>query len=277
MISNKIFVMEKFLTDVFTENEANVIVFGVPVGKLKRAVESFRKASWFIETYDIDKRKNILEKVKTFDRGNVKIDDVSKIRKEIASQEKVSLMISDSHFPTFYATRNFKGKLLVFDAHNDLYDSYIDEKIISLSNTRDKKHNDATWLRRLVEENNLEVFIVGLRSGSEDIMKFIDEENIQFATSNDVKNNLQKVKEEIKSFTKNSSLYISLDVDVFDPSIVPGVKYPEPGGILFSDFQNIVESIDGKIKGIDVCCMKDDEVTNFLAVRSVFEILGKIY
>jgi len=268
--------MEKFLTDVFTESEANIIVFSVPLGTSKKSAQSFRKASWFIEGYDIDKRKNLLGKIKTFDRGNVKLDDISKVRKEIASQEKVSLMISDSHLPSFYATKNFKGKLLVFDAHNDLYDSYSDAKIISLSNTRDKKTNDATWLRRLVEENNLEVFIVGLRSANEDIMKFIDEENILYATSNDVRNNLQKVKNEIRNFTKNSSLYISLDVDVFDPSIAPGVDYPEPGGILFSDFQNIVESIDGKIKGIDVCCMKDDEVTNFLAVRSVFELLGKL-
>jgi len=209
--------------------------------------------------------------------GNVKLEDISKTRKGISSQEKVSLMISDSHFPTFHATRNFKGKLLIFDAHNDLYDSYLDEKIVSLSNTRDKKHNDATWLRRLVEENNLEVFIVGLRSANEDIIKFIDEENIQFATSNDVRNNLQKVRNDVRNFTRNSSLYISLDVDAFDPSIAPGVDYPEPSGMLFSDFQSIVESIEGKIKGIDVCCMKEDEVTNFLAVRSVFELLSKIY
>jgi agmatinase len=268
--------MEKFLTEAFPENEANVIVFGVPLGKVKKSVETFRRASWFIEVYDIDKRKNLLEKIKTFDRGNIRLSEIEKIRKEISSQEKISLMISDSHFPTFHAVKSFKGKLLVFDAHNDLYDSYLDEKIISLSNTRDRKHNDATWLRRLVEENNLEVFIVGLRSANEDIMKFIDEENILYATSNDVRNNLQKVKNDVKNFTKNSSLYISLDVDVFDPSIAPGVKYPEPGGILFSDFQNIVENIAGKIKGIDVCCMKDDEVTNFLAVRSVFELLGKI-
>jgi agmatinase len=277
MISNKIFVMDKFLTDIFTENEANVIVFGVPLGKAKRSVESFRSASWFVEMYDVDKKMNILEKVKTFDKGNVRLDDVAKMRKEISSQNKVSLMISDSHFPTFQATRNFKGKLLIFDGHNDLYDSYSDKKIVALTNSRDKKQNDATWLRRLVEESNIEVFIVGLRSANEDTMKFIEEENIQFATASDVRNNLQKVKDEVRGFTKSSSLYVSLDIDVFDPSIAPGVDYPEPGGILFSDFQGIVANIDGKIKGIDVCCMKDDEVTNFLAVRSVFELMSRIY
>jgi arginase family enzyme len=65
-------------------------------------------------------------------------------------------------------------------------------------------------------------------------------------------------------------------VDAFDPSIAHGVKYPEPGGILFSYFQNIVDSIEGDIKGMDVCCMKDDEATDFLAVRSIFELLGKL-
>ncbi len=270
-------VMQKFLTDEFSEQDANLIAFGVPAGKEKKAVESFRKASWFVEVYDIDKMRNLVENVRPFDIGNVKIEDVGKVRKEIQNKNKVSLMISDAHLPTYYALKNFKGKLIVFDAHSDMYDEYIDEKIVAATNTRNKKVNDTTWLRRLVEENNLEVFIVGLRSVNEDIMKFIEEENIQFATSKQVKNDIEKVKNEIKNFAKNSSLYISLDIDVFDPSIAPGVKYPEPGGILFPNFQNIIEVIDAKIKGIDVCCMKDDDVTNFLAVRSILEILGKIH
>ena len=83
-------------------------------------------------------------------------------------------------------------------------------------------------------------------------------------------NDIEKVKNEIKNFAKNSSLYISLDIDVFDPSIAPGVKYPEPGGILFLDFQNIIEVIDAKIKGIDVCCMKDDSAVTYCpAIKSV--------
>jgi arginase family enzyme len=147
--------MQKFLTDEFSEDEANLITFGVPVGKDKKAVDSFRKTSWFLEFYDVDKRKNLVENVRSFDRGNVKIEDAGKIRKEIQNQDKVSLMISDAHLPTYYALKNFKGKLLVFDAHNDLYDEYLDEKIVAATNTRNKRINDTTWLRRLVEENNL--------------------------------------------------------------------------------------------------------------------------
>jgi len=269
--------MEKFVTDIFSEVDANVIVFGVPVGKHKKAISSFRKSSLFIEPYDIDKRRNLLENVKIFDMGNVGINEIEKVRKEIQDKEKVSLMVSDAHLPSFYSLKKFKGKLLIFDAHSDLFDSYSDEKIIAASNTRDKKTNDATWLRRLVEENNLEVFILGLRSANEDVMKFIDEENIQFATSDEIKSSMQKVKNDLKNFTKNSVIYISLDTDVFDPSIAPGVKYPEADGIMFSHFKDLVDGIEGKIKGIDICCMMGDEVTNFLAVRSVFEILGKIY
>jgi len=269
--------MEKFFTDVFSEKDANVIAFGVPMGKDKKAVQAFRNVSWFQEIYDIDKKRNLMENVRSFDRGDVKLADIPKVRKEIESQEKTSFMISDAHLPTLYAVKNFKGKLLIFDAHSDLCDSYTDEKIVASNLTRDKKVNDATWLRRLVEENNLEVFIVGLRAVDEDIMDFIGKENIQYASASEVKNNLQKVMNDVKNFTRNSHVYVSLDIDVFDPSIAPGVKFPHPDGILFSHFQNIVGSIEGEIKGIDVCCMKDDDVTNFLAVRSVFEILSKIY
>lgn len=267
--------MQKFLTDVFSEEEANLIAFGVPLGD-KNAVERFRKTSWFVEFYDVDKRKNLVENVKSFDMGNVRLEDVEKNVKEIRNKNKISFMISNAHLPSLHALKNFRGKLLVFDAHSDLPNEYIDEKIISMDKIRDKRVNDSTWLRRLVEENNLEVFIVGLRSADEDAINFADRENIQFVTPTEVKNNLQKVKNDIKNFTKNSSLYVSLDIDVFDPSIAPGVMYPEPNGILFPHFQEIIASIDGEIKGIDVNCMKDDEVTNFLAVRSVFEILSKI-
>ncbi len=48
----------KFLTDLYKENEANVMVFGVETNKAsKRSIDSIRKASFFIEPFDIAKEK----------------------------------------------------------------------------------------------------------------------------------------------------------------------------------------------------------------------------
>jgi len=274
--------MQKFLTDAFTEEQANVIVFGISTGKDgQKSIDSIRETSWFVEFFDADEKRNLLENIRVHDIGNVDLADATKKIREIRKSNRIPLVLSRAHLSSLYSLKGFDDvKLIVFDAHTDLHDRYLDEKVqdANYSATFDEKTNDATWLKRYCDNAGLNnVMILGVRSVAEDV---IDNLNmIKHFTSTQVKENLELVKKKIKEFTQNSNVYVSLDIDVFDPAIAPAVDYPEPDGIYFDHFRELIRSIHGKIVGADLVCLKpieNNQVTEFLAVKSIFEILGKI-
>ena len=112
----------KFSTDIFSEEEADVLVFGVPLGKdSDKALENLREVSWFVEPMDLDKKKNLLENVKTADIGDVNsLHEVTEQTKNIISRGKVPLILGGNHLLSFYSVQAFDDvKLIVFDAHAD--------------------------------------------------------------------------------------------------------------------------------------------------------------
>lgn len=283
--------MRKFLTDVFDENEANVIAFGVQLGKFAKAeLKSIRDASWFVEPYDVDKNVNLLENVRVFDSGDLKLgslDEITQNVKKILDVKKIPLMLGSNHLSSLYSLKAFlaETKLVVFDAHCDLKDEYMDEKIaemglIGKKSVVDNRVNDSTWLRRLSDiRNPKNIILLGIRSADEDEINFAKKSGILYYTSNDIKDKTEEIRLILNQFTKLSNVYISLDIDVFDTSIAPAVDYPEPNGIFFNKFKELVSSIGGRLVGLDICCLNpinNNQITEFLAVRSVFEILSKL-
>ncbi|MEM0090215.1 MAG: arginase family protein [Nitrososphaerota archaeon] len=282
------------ITNVYSREESNVIAFGVILGrKAAESVNAIRDASWFIETFDIISKRNLLERAKVYDIGDIKLasyDDLENITKtasSILSEGKLPLILGGGHLATYYALKAMPKDvvLVVFDAHCDLRESYIDEKIIELDYINenvavDKKLNDATWLRWASEETLFKKAVVlGVRSGDEEQLVYAKKKGILLITSEKLlsKNGLGVTIKTLSTLTKGKKVYLSLDIDVFDPSIAPAVDHPEPPGISFREFAKLVRSIKGRIIGCDVVCLRkipNNEVTEFLAARAIFEILS---
>lgn len=283
--------MEKFFGTKFSAEEANVEIIGVVLGRrAEEGLNRIRYATQFFDEFDVEKKRNLLEGIRVYDGGNFFITSYKKLE-ELVFKVKASLkkrkvlLMGGGHLLTYFSFKAFpKGtKLLVFDAHSDLLSKYIDEKIEDLDfmQTENVKEelNDATWLRKLTEEEKVEVMLIGIRSSDEEELEWMEKNGIKFFTSTQVKENLEDVKKEIKSFTKGSNVYFSLDIDVFDPSIAPAVHYPEPNGINVRDFLRLLESFDGKLVGGDIVCFnplgdRTNQVTEFLIVKAMVEILG---
>lgn len=281
--------MRKFLLSKFSEEEANVVVFGVALGRgSKKALDILRKTSYFVEVYDINKKKNLLENIKIFDLGNLQLKSLNEIKmksKEIISKGKVPFILGGGHLLSYYSLQALpeNTRILVFDAHADSKNEYLDEKVEKLSKLKGKKVssklNDATWLRRFVELGRRKIYLLGLRSCDEDELNFLNKNGILFSTSVQIKKYSEIVKFKLKDFLRDFPVYLSIDLDVFDPSIAPGVECPEPNGILLEDFLNILSIINNKILGFDVVCFKplqNNEITQFLAIKIIFEILNLI-
>lgn len=278
----------KFICDLFSLEEANVVVFGVPIGKdSKKVLDSLRKTSDFVESFDLDKKRNLLDNVRVADVSNLKLknlDEITKKTREILDMGKIPLIIGGNHLLTLFTLKAFKDvKLIVFDAHSDLKDVY-DYKIFREMDfvkgiKFNPRVNDATWLRRACEFlDPKNILLIGIRSSDEFDLDFIEKNGISYFTPNQIRDNISKIKEKLRRFIKNSRVYISLDMDVFDPSIAPAVHHPEPNGLFLHQFMDLIDAFKGKLVGLDLCCVKHskDNRTEFLATRTVFEILSLI-
>jgi len=283
---------KKFLSwsDSFVNpEEADVIVFGVPLGRNSaKMTRALRETSWFIESFDPNKGKDLLGKIKISDVGNIFLtspDDIFLKTKSIVDQNKIPLIIGKSHLLTFYALKAFKDvKLVSFDAHADIKDFYMDEVIAEsvepLNLNEPGRYNCTTWLRRFCElGNEKNVCLVGVRSCDENDYKYIKENRILHFTPNEIRKNLYDVKRKLESFCKGSDIYISIDIDFFDPSIASSVDHPEPNGLAFQEFSELIKEVcKGRIVGFDLVEIqylqeKVREVTEFLAVKVILEIL----
>lgn len=259
--------MVKFVTDVFEKEEANVVVVGVD------CPASLREESQMTEIFDIDDKANLLEGVRIYDdEKNVKMAAAGKKVAEVLKHNKLPLTLAKLHTVTLHTMKAMTDnvKLVVFDAHPDLKDEY-----------EGSRYSHACWLRRWVEldpGNRKRVMLLGIRSTDEDEFAFMEESKIQYFTAKKILDDLESVKKRLRGFVSGSPVYVSLDMDFFDPSIAPAVKYPEPGGILYRDFLSLIEAIRGaKLAGADcveIRPIKGNRVTESLAVMSLFKILG---
>jgi len=279
----------KFLSDLFSKEEADVVVCGVPLGKDSvESIESLRKVSRYVEPFDLVKKRNLLEKVKVADAGDLKLsnpDEITKAVTDILNHLKVPLLLGGGHLLTLFSVKAFSNvKLIVFDAHCDLKDEYTGDKILEadsipyMEKGMQPKFNGATWLRRYCEfVNPKNVALIGVRSCDEDELTFMEKNNVLYFTPDQIKNNMDDVKRKLKEFVGNSPIYISLDVDVFDPSIAPAVDNPEPGGLLYKEFVELLQAFGTRVEGLDVCClrtMEGNKITEFLVVKSILQILS---
>jgi arginase family enzyme len=281
----------KFIQDLLVpEEKADVVIFGALVGKHSKSIENLRKESFFLEPFDLNKRFNLFDKLKVADIGNVHLktlDDITKKVKHIFEKSKIPVMLSGGHVASYFSIKGFDEdvKVVVFDAHCDSRNEYNDEYLEEMSYVKgikyDPKLNPVTWFRRSSESRNPKnYFTIGIREGDEFELDYLEKNGIQFFTAQRMKENFDELKRKLKEFVQDSKVYISVDIDGFDPAFSPAVYHPEPGGFSYTDFVELMSVFkDSKIVGFDVVELKsipNNNVTEFLATRVIFEILKYI-
>ena len=157
--------------------------------------------------------------------------------------------------------------ILYLDAHADLRDTYMGTK-----------WGHASVARRL--KSLCKVVQIGVRSISSEEINFISKsksENEIFFWDN-TKDNLQ---ETIDSALKQLSnqVYISIDLDVLDPSIMSAVGNPVPGGMNWEEINSIIKqtSQHHSIVGFDVTELSPNEgpeSCSFTAAKLIYKLIG---
>lgn len=142
--------------------------------------------------------------------------------KKIINDNKFIITFGGEHSITSPIVKAFKEKynnisVLQFDAHSDLRDSY-----------EGTKYNHACVMKRIYDIN-IKFAQVGIRSISEEEIPFIKEKKLKLFLARDIYNKEDWFNKVLDQLTDD--VYITIDLDVFDPSIVPSTGTPEPGGL----------------------------------------------
>ena len=269
-------------------DKADYVVIGFPYDRTSTyrqgsalAPTAIREASNNIETYSL--RSNIdIEDIAICDVGNLDVvDNVSETLRrlelcvsDIHNSGKIPIILGGEHTLTYASIKALKNNIGIvdFDAHMDLRDEYMGEK---LSHT--------TFMRRICEDIGADRIVeVGTRAVSKEELKFANEAGVKFCSAYDIrKKGTQKIFDIINSSSsKFKNKYITFDVDVLDPAYAPGVGNPEAEGLDTSTTIEILDKIlDSNIVGIDVVEFSpnyDNGATASQVVKILFEILATI-
>lgn len=160
-----------------------------------------------------------------------------------------------------------KFTVVHLDAHRDLAFEFIGEKF-----------SHATVMRR-AHELGVDLVQIGIRSSSEDEEIFVKSTyNIQTFKTNDVKKHMDAIEYYLTNV--EGPIYISVDMDVFDPAIAPDVGNPTPSGIFVSDIEDILKTLSAKnIIGLDVvetAGSKLGDNTAVVAAKIIYDFLTLI-
>lgn len=237
--------------------QANTVLLGAPFDcttsnkpGARFAPAAIRKESWGLEVYSPYQDKELTD-FPVFDGGDLELpfgdpkDALSMIEtqtKEILTGKKRPFLIGGEHLVSLGAIKAVAEQypdlhVIHFDAHADLREDYLGQNF-----------SHATVMRRVWDIlGDGKIFQFGIRSG--------DKEEFTWAKEHVTmqKFNFTGLEESIKQL-KDKPVYLSIDLDILDPSAFPGTGTPEAGGVSFMKLLNATLAIckHNNVVGCDV-------------------------
>ncbi len=191
--------------------------------------------------------------------------DIEKITEENLKQGSKLLSLGGDHsitYPLIKALSNQYEKIdiLHIDAHADLYDDYEGDK-----------YSHACPFARIIETGQVDRLVqIGVRTLNPHQRDQAEKFNVEVYAPNDY--NFFS----IESFTK--PLYISLDMDAFDPAFAPGVSHLESGGLTPREVISIIQNLKANVIGADIVEFNPsndiNNITAYLAAKLYKELIA---
>lgn len=232
--------------------ESEIVLFSVPFDGTtsfrpgtRFAGSYMRNDSYALETYSPYLNKD-LNDYKLFDLGEIEVylgnskktlESIYSTTKKILDENKIPLMIGGEHLVTLGSIKAISEKyfdlhIIHFDAHTDLRDTFFGENL-----------SHATVLRRVWDiVGDDKIFQFGIRSGSKKEFEWAEKHTFL------QKFEIDKINEIVESII-DKPIYITIDLDVLDPSYFSGTGTPEPGGISYKELIKAIK-IMSKLKNI---------------------------
>ncbi len=256
------FIEQTFISAKTPLKEASAVILGCPYDGsasfrpgARFGPSAIRRASWGIETYSPYFKKD-LGQFLIHDMGDlelplgekkISLHLIRKAVRKILSGNKFPILLGGDHLITLPVVeelvKNYSPLQIVhIDAHTDLREEYLGESV-----------SHSTVMKRVVDHlGEGRLFQIGIRSGTED----------EFKLARKMKSIIPFDPGSLRSMInrlKNQPVYITLDLDVMDPSLLPGVGTPEPGGFTFHEFISILKMLQAlHVVGFDIVELTPD-------------------
>ncbi|UCF17203.1 MAG: agmatinase, partial [Phycisphaerales bacterium] len=195
------------------------------------------------------------------------IDSVHDMVRYYLEQDKFTVIVGGEHSVSIgsikaHAERYDKLTVLQLDAHADLRQEY-----------DGSKYNHACVMARAKEL--CPIVQVGVRSMSAGEKELADKSRMFLA--DDIHDNTYWIEKVISELSDN--VYVTIDLDVFDPSIVPSTGTPEPGGLLWYEVLTFLKTVseNRNVVGFDVvelCPDGNTKAPDFLAAKLIYKLLS---
>ena len=287
--------MKEYFAETNAElNKARVVILPIPYDRTTTYISGVRNgpqaiisASKQLEFYDQEIRRDIremgihtLDEIEPLAGGPLDmINAVTEVAHDLISKDKFIVMIGGEHSLSLGVIKPLKEtypylSVLYLDAHADLRESY-----------EGSPYSHACTARRIAEV--APIALVGVRSISEEESIYIKEEKLKLISMQDIVSDYNSVEaahlwqDNVIEYLSDD-VYISIDLDVLDPSFMPAVGNPEPGGFSWYDILSFLKRVveRKKVRGFDVvelCPIPSLKAPDFIAAKLIYKILGYIW
>jgi agmatinase len=232
------------------------------------------EASANMELYDIETDSEVYKKgifTESTIGGEIStremIQAVHEAVRYYIEKDKFTVVIGGEHTVSIgsikaHAERYPDLTVLQLDAHADLRDEY-----------NGSKYNHACVMARAKEF--CPIIQVGIRSMDSSEKERMDESGVFFAEK--IHNHTDWIDKAVSRLSRN--VYVTMDLDVLDPSIMPSTGTPEPGGLLWYDVLELLKAVNEKknVVGFDVvelCPDGRNKAPDFLAAKLIYKSLS---
>lgn len=260
-------------------DDAQVVLIPVPydgtsswVKGADKGPDAFLHASENMELYDIETKSEVYKKgiylapaVSENSSPEKMVQSVHKTTKSYLQQDKFVTLFGGEHSISIGSIRAFKEHfedltVVQIDAHADLRPTY-----------EGSTCNHACALHEASKNTNL--IQVGIRSMDSSEVEHLDEGRTYFA--HDLYD--EWMEDAIGQMTPN--VFITIDLDAFDPSILPSTGTPEPGGLFWYETLDFLKMIFKKknVVGFDIvelCPNESEKSSDFLAAKLYYKMLS---
>lgn len=232
------------------------------------------EASGYIELYDIETRSEVYRRG-IFTDESVQAKNTNELNENVyqgvlkhISAKKFVVTLGGEHSISYGAAKAHiehfpKLSILHLDAHTDRREEFEGDKF-----------SHACTLGR-ISELNPDIISVGIRSLDISELRYLDEKKVFYAEN--IFHSMSWVEDVVKLLQPN--VYLTFDLDVFDPAIMPSTGTPEPGGLYWYQVLHLLKEVikASNLVGCDVVELSPNDqnkAPDFLAAKLIYKILS---
>jgi agmatinase len=264
---------------VYSYPESAIVILPVPYDETSTYIkgadkgpDAIMEASVNLEFYDVETdseahRQGIytLEPLTEKSSPEALVESVYSKISFLLSEKKFPVLVGGNHTVSIGSQKTENFSVLQLDAHSDLRHSYEGSLL-----------NHACAMARAKEV--APVVQVGIRSMSVEELPVAGKDRLFF--SHNLYHDKSLYDKAIDLLSEN--VYITIDLDVFDPSLIPSTGTPEPGGPDYFEIMHFLRKVvkQKNVVGFDVvelCPSPANKSSDFIAAKIIYQLLSYIF